>query len=87
MVSHSDVILEHLVLPTQGFRSLYQLRLAEGWDGSVRDVVFRNADVCWDSCRNERIHGVIPELLEHVRGLSGVRANVSVGESVERGEG
>lgn len=86
MVSHSDVILERLVLPTQGFRPLYQLRLAEGWDGSVRDVVFRNADVCWDSCRDERVHGVVPELFEHVHGLVGIRADVSVSECVECGE-
>jgi len=72
MVPHSNVTFEDFVVPTQSLRPLDQLRLAEGWDGIVRDVVFRDADVGRDCCSNERIHGVIPELLEHIRGLAGV---------------
>ena len=87
MVTHSNVAFENFVVPTQSLRPLCQLRLAKGWDGSIRDVIFWDTDVSGDGGSYKRIHGVITELLEHVRGLPGVRTNVPVRKGVEGGKG
>jgi len=87
MVSHSNITFEEFVVPTQSLRPLRQLRLAERWYGSVRDVIFWDADVSGDRSSNERVHVVVTELLEHICGLAGVRTNVPVREGVQCGKG
>ena len=87
VVTHSNVAFENLVVPTQSLRPLRQLRLAKGWDGIVRDIIFWNTNMSGDGGSYKCIHGVKTELLEHVRGLPGVWANVSIRKGVEGGEG
>lgn len=83
MVAHSNKALERLIRIRKSLGASEELGFTERRDNLIADGCLRHTDGLGHSRRDERVHGVVADFIQHLFDLAVIRPDVTVSKGIE----